>query len=127
LSQSGGHDAPWLASEFVPGLAAVVDDIVVAEEDAVGEPVVAQKLPDVFGRVEFGTFGREGDEREIAGDVELAGRMPTRLIEKQDGVARPEATSLAISSRCSCIASVLHLGRIRPTALPSFGQMAPKI
>ena len=25
------------------------------------------------------------------------------------------------------IASVLHLGRIRPTALPSFGQMAPKM
>jgi hypothetical protein len=35
--------------------------------------------------------------------------------------------SFAISSRCNCIASMLHLGRIRPTALPSFGQIAPKI
>ena len=75
------------ASEFVPGLAAVVDDIVVAEEDAVGQPVVAQELPDGLDRVEFGTFGREGYEREVARDVELAGRMPSRLIEKQGGVA----------------------------------------
>ena len=75
------------ASEFVPGQAAVIEDIVVAEEDAVGQPVVAHELPDGFDRVEFGTLGREGDEREIAGDVELAGRMPTRPIEKQDGVA----------------------------------------
>jgi hypothetical protein len=65
----------------------VVDDIVVAEEDAVGQPVVAQELPDGLYRVEFGTFGREGYEREVARDVELAGRMPSRLIEKQGGVA----------------------------------------
>jgi hypothetical protein len=65
----------------------MIDDIVVVEEDAVGEPVVAHELPDVFGRVEFGTLGRERYERDVAGDVELAGRMPTRLIEQQDGVA----------------------------------------
>jgi hypothetical protein len=87
LSQSDGHDAPWLALEFVPCVATVVDDIVVAKEDAVGQPVVAHELPDVFLRVQLGTFGREEYERDVAGDVELAGGMPTRLIEQQDGVA----------------------------------------
>jgi hypothetical protein len=54
----------------------VVDDIVVAKEDAVGQPVVAHELPDVFLRVQLGTFGREEYERDVAGDVELAGGMP---------------------------------------------------
>ena len=87
MSQSDGHDAPWLALELVPCVATVVDDIVVAEEDAVRKPVVADELPDAFLRVQLGAFGREEDERQIARDVELAGGMPTRLIEQQDGVA----------------------------------------
>jgi hypothetical protein len=32
-------------------MAAVVEDVVVGAEDAVGEPVVAYELPDVFDRV----------------------------------------------------------------------------
>jgi hypothetical protein len=43
--------------------------------------------PIVAVRVQLGAFGREEDERQIARDVELAGGMPTRLIEQQDGVA----------------------------------------
>jgi len=35
-----------LIDELVPSLAAVVDEIVVGFEDAVGEPVVAHELPD---------------------------------------------------------------------------------
>jgi len=64
----------------------MIDDIVVVEEDAVREPVVAQELPDVFRRVELGAFGWQEEERQIIGDVELAGRMPSRPIDKQDGV-----------------------------------------
>ena len=37
MAQSDGHDAPWL-----------IDEIVVGFEDAIGEPIVAQELPDVF-------------------------------------------------------------------------------
>ena len=77
----------WLASEFVPGLAAVVEQIVSVEEDPVGQPIVAHELSDVLGRVELGTFGRKGREREIARHIELAGHAPSRLIEKQDGMA----------------------------------------
>ena len=65
ISHSDGHEAPWLVSEFVPGLAAVIEQIVSVEEDPVGQPVVAHELPDVLGRVELGTFGRKGHEREI--------------------------------------------------------------
>ena len=36
----------------------MVDNVVVGFEEAVGEPVVAHELPDVFLRVEFGTFGQ---------------------------------------------------------------------
>ena len=38
-SQSDGHDGPRLIDEFVPSIAALVEDIVVGEEHAVGEPV----------------------------------------------------------------------------------------
>jgi hypothetical protein len=35
----------------------MVDDVVVGLEDAVGEPIVAHELPDVFLRIEFKAFG----------------------------------------------------------------------
>lgn len=44
------HDLPRLIGELVPGLPAVVDDVVVGDEDAVGEPVVAHELPDILDR-----------------------------------------------------------------------------
>jgi hypothetical protein len=37
IAQADGHDGPGLRHELVPGLAAVIDQIVVAGEDAVGE------------------------------------------------------------------------------------------
>jgi hypothetical protein len=36
VSQTDGHDAPWLIDEFVPRLAALVDNVVVGFEDAIG-------------------------------------------------------------------------------------------
>ena len=64
ISQSDGHDGPRLIDEFVPGIATVVEDIVVGEEHAVGEPVVADELPDVLDRVEFNCG--ESDMRDIS-------------------------------------------------------------
>jgi hypothetical protein len=43
-----GHDFPGPVDERIPGVAAVIDDIVVGFEDAVREPVVAHILPNVF-------------------------------------------------------------------------------
>ncbi len=51
---SNGHDFPGLVDEGVPGIAAVVEDIVVRTENPVREPVVADELPDDLDRVELG-------------------------------------------------------------------------
>ena len=48
IAQSEGHDAPRLIDELVPGVAAVIDDVVVGGEDAVRQPVFAHELPDVL-------------------------------------------------------------------------------
>lgn len=81
------HDAPRLIDEFVPGVAAMVDDVVVGSEDAVGEPVFPHELPDVFDRVELRRFWRQRHESDVVGDVEFVGEMPSRLIEQQHGVS----------------------------------------
>jgi hypothetical protein len=53
IAHSNGHDSPGLIDDFVPCLAAVIDDIVVGFEDAIGYPIVAHELPGVFGRIEI--------------------------------------------------------------------------
>ena len=42
LAQSDGHDAPGLIDELVPSVTAMVDEIVVGFEDAIGEPLWLQ-------------------------------------------------------------------------------------
>jgi hypothetical protein len=37
VAKSEGHDAPGLIDELGPGIAAVADDVVVGDEDPVGE------------------------------------------------------------------------------------------
>src|SRR5216684_359395 len=86
VAQADGHDGPGLVDELVPGEAAVVEDVVVGAEDAVGEPVVADVLPDVLDRVEFGRLGRQRQQGDVGGDVELVGEVPAGLIEQQHGV-----------------------------------------
>ena len=44
ISKTDGHDGPRLIDEFIAGVATVVENIVVGEEHAVGEPVVADEL-----------------------------------------------------------------------------------
>src|ERR687896_284700 len=81
-----GADAPGLIHELVPGFAAMGDDVVVAAEDPVREPVVAEELPDVFDRVELGRPRRQRQERDVGGHDELVREMPARLIEQEDGM-----------------------------------------
>ena len=83
---SDGHDPPRLIDELVPSLAAMVDDVVMGCEDAVGEPVVAHELPDILDRVEFGAFGRQRDDADIVGHIEFAGHVPASLIHQHDGM-----------------------------------------
>src|SRR6266571_7126437 len=65
IAQADRHDGPWLVDELVPSKTAMLKDVVVGAEDAVGEPVVADELPDVFNRVEFRAFGRQRHERDV--------------------------------------------------------------
>ena len=65
-SQSDRHDASWLIGEAVPGEAAMVEDLVVGFEDAVGPPVVAHELPDVLDGIALGAFGRVRQQVDVA-------------------------------------------------------------
>jgi len=86
-TQADGHDAPRLIDEAVPGVAAVIDDVVVGREDAVGEPIIAHELPHVLDRIEFGTFGRQRQEGDIGRNVQFAGHVPSSLIQHKHGVS----------------------------------------
>jgi len=64
----------------------MVDEIVVGFEDAVGEPVVAHELPDVFDRVELGAFRRQSDNGDVGRHNEARRQVPASLIDQEDGV-----------------------------------------
>ena len=84
--------------ESVPGVAAVVDDVVVGFEDAVRQPVLPHELPDILLRVEFGGARRQRHERDIARHLERLGAMPAGAVEKENGVCRRRDLG-AIASR----------------------------
>jgi hypothetical protein len=82
FAQPDGHDPPRLIDEPIPGLAAMLQQIVIGFEDAIGERVVADELPDIFHRVEFGRFWRQGDDGDVGWNDELPRQMPAGLIEQ---------------------------------------------
>ena len=76
VAQPDGHDARGLIDEVVPGVAAMIDDIVVVPEHAVGGPVVAHELPDVLHDVELGAFRRQRQQGDIVRHGDVAGEIP---------------------------------------------------
>ena len=100
LAQSEGHDPPWLLDEPVPGVTALVDDVVVGLEDTVREPVVAHELPDILDRVEFGTAWRQSGDGDVLRHDKLGRGMPACLIHEEQGV----------SARCHSLAD---LGKVQ--------------
>jgi len=86
IAHSDGHDAPGLIDKLFPGVAAVIDDVLGGFEDAIGEPVVAQELPGVLGRIQLGRLGRQEQDGDIGGQIELVGGVPARLIHQDNGV-----------------------------------------
>jgi hypothetical protein len=81
FAQSDGHDSPRLIGKLVPCFTAMVDEIVIRFENAIGEPVVADELPDVFHRVEFGAFRRQGDNGDVGRHNEARRHVPSGLID----------------------------------------------
>ena len=71
LPEADGHDAPRLIDELVPGVAAVINDIVVRGVDTVRQPVVAHELPDVLDGIQLGTSRRQRHEADIGGHDQL--------------------------------------------------------
>ena len=86
IAQPDGHDPPGLIDELVPSLTAMIDEIVVGFEDAVGEPVVAHELPDIFDRVELWGFRRQGDDGDVGRHDEARRHVPACLINQEHGV-----------------------------------------
>ena len=66
FAATDGHDVPWLIDELVSCVAAVVDDVVVGCEDAIGDPVVGHELPDVDSSSESFSSIRSSENRSCA-------------------------------------------------------------
>jgi hypothetical protein len=66
LAECDGHDLPGSVDKGIPGITAVIDDIVVGFEDAVRKPVVAHEFStgfssgDLDGRGTSVMFGGTG-------------------------------------------------------------------
>jgi hypothetical protein len=65
----------------------MVDEIVIGFEYAVGKPVVAHELPDIFYRIEFGAFWRNGDDGDVGRHDQARRHVPASLIHQENGVA----------------------------------------
>ena len=55
-------------------------------EYPVGQPVIAHELPEIFDRVELGTFRRQRNDADIVGHFQLSGHVPPGLIHQQHAV-----------------------------------------
>ena len=84
--QPDGHDAPWLGLELVSRIGTVIDDVVVAGEDPVREPVIAHELPDVLLRVQLGTLGGQRHDGDVGRHGEPIRHVPPGLVEQQCGM-----------------------------------------
>src|SRR5882762_4516761 len=112
-AQANRHDGPGLVGERVPGVAAVIEDVVIGAEDAVGEPVVAHELPDVLTGLSSGDFGGSGIRVMLSGILSLSERCQPAWSSSSTAWA-PGVTVCEISARCSAIAAVLQRGTTRP-------------
>lgn len=86
VSEPDGHDLPGLLDKFVPGVDAVVEDVVIVAENSVREPIVAHELPEIFDRVQFGAFGGQIQQGDIVRDIQGVGAVPAGLIKQQHRV-----------------------------------------
>jgi hypothetical protein len=60
----------------------MIDDVVAAVEDQVGEPIVPNILPDVLLAVQLRTFSRQWDDGDVGRDVEASRKVPSRLVRQ---------------------------------------------
>src|SRR5829696_5705912 len=80
------HDTPGLIGEPGPGGTAVIQDVLVTAEHPVGDPVLAQELPDVLHRIELWRPWREWHKGDVVRHLELGRDMPAGAIQENSGV-----------------------------------------
>jgi hypothetical protein len=104
----------------------MIDGVLATVEDAIGEPIVADVLPDVLDRIQRGALGGQWHERDIRWHEEFRGEMPSSLLEQDNGMCawRDGGGNLGEVK--------VHRVRItfrqhQPGALSVLGQIAPKI
>jgi len=84
--EPNGHDPRGLDCNFVPSVAAVIDDVVVVLKDAIGQAVVPHELPEVFDGVQLWRSWRQRQQGDVVGKVQALGCVPAGLIEDQNSV-----------------------------------------
>jgi hypothetical protein len=72
VRECDGRDVPGLVDGAVPAKAAVIDDLVMVVEAPVGEPVLADELPDVLHHVPLWAFRRQGQKSAVWWQREVA-------------------------------------------------------
>ncbi len=72
--------------EPVPGGAAGVDDGVVIVEQPVRKEALAQIQPDALDRVQLGRVRWQRHQRDVAGDLQRTGAVPSGLVQHHHGV-----------------------------------------
>lgn len=119
VPQTNGHDCPGLLGEFVPGTAAMIEDVIVGREDPVGEPVVADKLPDVLDRRQLERSGRKG--KRVMFSWIFRSLEPCQPVWSRMTTAWAHGlTAFEISARCKTW--VLQRGSARPAPCPARGR-----
>jgi hypothetical protein len=76
------HDTPGLIGEPGPGGTAVIQDVLVTAEHPVGDPVLAQELPDVLHRIELRRPGWERHKGDVVRHDQLGRDMPAGAIQE---------------------------------------------
>ena len=57
---SDGHDTRGLVDQLVTGITAIINHLIIGFEDAVGEPVVPNELPDILTGLSSGHLAGSG-------------------------------------------------------------------
>ena len=85
-AQPERHDAPGLGNELVPCVSAVIDDVVLAGEHPVREPVVAHELPNILLQVQLGALGGQRHDGDVRRHGQPFGDVPPGLVQQEHGM-----------------------------------------
>ena len=118
FSACDGFDEVGSVLEFEPCHLDADEDILDESEDPVGEVIGFQVLEDVFHRVQFRAVGWQMQQREVGGNIQILGFVPSGTVEDDDSMASE-------FNRVADIAEMpVHFVGIRPAADMSDGALA---